>query len=137
MTINEQQPEYGRIPEACRRYGLSRTRLYLLAGEGLVRFVKVGNATLVDLGIRRDLSGKSSLAASDPRAESRLKRNRRPRGGADDTDALLVGDNYKIRDLAAAAKGFLHLDCPDESYDPYGSRAPACRRRLRDLPLQP
>jgi hypothetical protein len=43
-------PEYGRIPEACRRYGLSRSRLYLLAGEGLVRFVKVGNATLVDLG---------------------------------------------------------------------------------------
>ena len=42
-------PEYGRIPEACSRYGLSRSRLYLLAGEGLVRFVKVGNATLVDL----------------------------------------------------------------------------------------
>jgi hypothetical protein len=43
-------PEYGRIPESCRRYGLSRSRLYLLAGEGLIRFVKVGNATLVDLG---------------------------------------------------------------------------------------
>lgn len=42
-------PEYGRIPEACRRYGLSRSRLYLLAGEGRVRFVKVGSATLVDL----------------------------------------------------------------------------------------
>jgi hypothetical protein len=49
----EQAPEYGRIPEACRRYGLSRSRLYLLAGEGLVRFVKVGNATLVDLGTVR------------------------------------------------------------------------------------
>jgi excisionase family DNA binding protein len=46
-------PEYGRIPEACRRYGLSRSRLYLLAGEGLIRFVKVGNATLVDLGTVR------------------------------------------------------------------------------------
>jgi excisionase family DNA binding protein len=42
-------PEYGRIPEACRRYGLSRSRLYALAGEGCVRFVKVGSATLVDL----------------------------------------------------------------------------------------
>ncbi|MCW3474682.1 helix-turn-helix domain-containing protein [Limobrevibacterium gyesilva] len=42
-------PEYGRIPETCRRYGLSRSRLYLLAGEGLIRFVKVGGATLVDL----------------------------------------------------------------------------------------
>jgi hypothetical protein len=47
-------PEYGRIPEASRRYGLSRSRLYLLAGEGLVRFVKVGSATLVDLGSVRD-----------------------------------------------------------------------------------
>jgi hypothetical protein len=46
-------PEYGRIPEACRRYGLSRSRLYLLAGGGLIRFVKVGNATLVDLGTVR------------------------------------------------------------------------------------
>jgi hypothetical protein len=54
-------PEYGRIPEACRRYGLSRSRLYLLAGEGLVRFVKVGNATLVDLGSVRDY-----LAACPP-----------------------------------------------------------------------
>ena len=47
-------PEYGRIPEACRRYGISRSRLYLLAGEGLIRFVKVGSATLVDLGSVRD-----------------------------------------------------------------------------------
>ena len=46
---NCKRSEYSRLPEACRRYGLSRSRLYLLAGEGLVRFVKVGNATLVDL----------------------------------------------------------------------------------------
>ena len=54
MTEIDTAPEYGRIPEACRRYGLSRSRLYLLAGEGLIRFVKVGNATLVDLGSIRD-----------------------------------------------------------------------------------
>jgi neutral trehalase len=54
MNDSSTIPEYGRIPEACRRYGLSRSRLYLLAGEGLVRFVKVGNATLVDLGSVRD-----------------------------------------------------------------------------------
>ena len=47
---NDNSPEYGRIPGACRRYGLSRSRLYLMAGEGLVRFVKVGNTILVDLG---------------------------------------------------------------------------------------
>ena len=54
MINTELPPEYGRIPEACRRYGLSRSRLYLLAGEGLIRFIKVGNATLVDLGSVRD-----------------------------------------------------------------------------------
>jgi excisionase family DNA binding protein len=50
VSTIDQAPEYGRIPEACHRYGLSRSRLYLLAGEGLIRFVKVGSATLVDLG---------------------------------------------------------------------------------------
>jgi hypothetical protein len=54
MQDNETAPEYGRIAEACRRFGLSRSRLYLLAGEGQVRFVKAGFATLVDLGSVRD-----------------------------------------------------------------------------------
>ena len=54
-------PEYGRITEATCRYGLSRSRLYLLAGEGLIRFIKVGNATLVDLG-----SVRSYLASCPP-----------------------------------------------------------------------
>ena len=54
MNATDAAPEYARIPEACRRYGLSRSRLYLLAGEGLVRFVKVGSATLVDLTTVRD-----------------------------------------------------------------------------------
>jgi hypothetical protein len=61
VNATDTVPEYGRIPEACRRYGLSRSRLYLLAGEGLVRFVKVGNATLVDLGSVREY-----LAACPP-----------------------------------------------------------------------
>jgi hypothetical protein len=61
VNTPETTPEYGRIPEACRRFGLSRSRLYLLAGEGLVRFVKAGNATLVDLGSVREY-----LAACPP-----------------------------------------------------------------------
>jgi len=65
MHDTDTSPEYGRIPEACRRYGLSRSRLYLLAGEGLVRFVKVGNATLVDLGSVR------AYLANCPAAEIR------------------------------------------------------------------
>lgn len=65
MSETDTAPEYGRIPEACRRYGLSRSRLYLLAGEGLIRFVKVGNATLVDLGTVR------AYLASCPAAQIR------------------------------------------------------------------
>ena len=65
MHDTDTSPEYGRIPEACRRYGLSRSRLYVLAGEGSIRFVKVGNATLVDLGSVR------AYLASCPAAEIR------------------------------------------------------------------
>ena len=65
MNNVEQAPEYGRIAEATRRYGLSRSRLYLLAGQGLVRFVKVGNATLVDLASVR------AYMASCPTADIR------------------------------------------------------------------
>jgi hypothetical protein len=65
MTDVDTPPEYGRIPETTRRYGLSRSRLYLLAGAGLVRFIKVGNATLVDLGSVR------AYLASCPPAEIR------------------------------------------------------------------
>jgi hypothetical protein len=64
-----QAPEYGRIPEACRRFGLSRSRLYLLAGEGQVRFVKAGSATLVDLGSVRDyLAACPSAQVRAPKA---------------------------------------------------------------------
>ena len=69
MSTVETAPEYGRIPEACRRYGLSRSRLYLLAGEGYVRFVKVGTATLVDLGtVRAYLANCPPASIRQPRA---------------------------------------------------------------------
>ena len=41
-------PRYARIPQACRRYGWSRSGLYRLAGKGLIRLVKLDGATLVD-----------------------------------------------------------------------------------------
>jgi hypothetical protein len=47
-------PEYGRVPTACRHFGVSQSRLYLLAAAGLVRFVKIGTATLVDFASVRD-----------------------------------------------------------------------------------
>ncbi len=69
MTDTDTAPEYGRIPEAIKRYGLSRSRLYLLAGEGVVRFIKVGNATLVDLGtVRAYLASCPSATIRSPKA---------------------------------------------------------------------
>ena len=53
MPIQDNQPEFARISEASRRYGLSRSRMYLLAGDGLIKFLKVGRATLVDLATVR------------------------------------------------------------------------------------
>jgi hypothetical protein len=65
--MSDAMAEYGRIPEACRRYGLSRSRLYLLAGAGLIRFVKVGSATLVDFGsVRRYLATRPSAEIQRP-----------------------------------------------------------------------
>ena len=46
--INQQWPRYGRIPEACARYGWSRSRLYRLAGERKIVVLKVGRASFVD-----------------------------------------------------------------------------------------
>jgi hypothetical protein len=54
MGYPEPLPEYGRIPATCRRFALSRSRLYILAAAGSVRFVKVGRATLVDWASVRD-----------------------------------------------------------------------------------
>ena len=68
MNAVEQAPEYGRIPEACRRYGLARSRLYLLAGDGHIRFVKVGSATLVDLeSVREYLAARPAASIRAPR----------------------------------------------------------------------
>ena len=55
------QPDMARIPLAMHLSGLSRSRLYILAGEGHIRFVKIGNATLVDMA-----SVRSFLAALPP-----------------------------------------------------------------------
>ena len=51
MRLLNNRPIWAR-PEAST-IRLSRSRLYLLAGEGVVRFVKVGDAALVDLGSLR------------------------------------------------------------------------------------
>lgn len=41
-------PEAVPLPRAPAIFGLSRSALYRLAGEGRIRFVKIGRSTLVD-----------------------------------------------------------------------------------------
>ena len=68
MSANNGVPdtaEFARIPETCRRFGLSRSRLYREATAGNVRFLKLGAATVVDLASVR------ALMASLPEARLR------------------------------------------------------------------
>jgi hypothetical protein len=68
MSTPDIAPEFARIPETCRRFGLSRSRLYLPAGEGVIRFIKAGSATLVDLqSVRSDLSTCPTAQVRAPR----------------------------------------------------------------------
>lgn len=41
-------PEMVPLPQAPAAFGLSRSALYRAAGEGKIRFVKLGRSTLVD-----------------------------------------------------------------------------------------
>ncbi len=43
------EPEYARIPETCRRHGLSRSGIYRLYADRKIRLVKLGRTTLVDM----------------------------------------------------------------------------------------
>lgn len=58
-------PDMARIPMASHLSGLSRSRLYRLATERRIRFVKVGCATLVDMASVRAFL--ASLPAADIR----------------------------------------------------------------------
>jgi excisionase family DNA binding protein len=48
MRVLDLAPEAVPLPRASAVFGLSRSTLYRLAGEGRVRFLKVGRSTLVD-----------------------------------------------------------------------------------------
>jgi len=47
MDFQQPAPEYLPVKTVTPVYGVSRSRLYLLAGEGKVRMVKCGARTLV------------------------------------------------------------------------------------------
>jgi len=42
-------PRYAAIPKACDLLGIGRTKLYDYAGQGLIRIVKAGGRSLVDI----------------------------------------------------------------------------------------
>lgn len=48
MRVPDVSPEAVPLPRATAVFGLSRSTLYRLAGEGRIRFLKVGRSTLVD-----------------------------------------------------------------------------------------
>lgn len=42
-------PRYASIPKACDLLGIGRTKMYDYAGNGLIRIIKVGGRSLVDI----------------------------------------------------------------------------------------
>jgi len=65
-------PEYGRIPAAVARFGLSRSRLYVLAADDLIRFIKDGGTTLVDFGSVREYLKSLRPAEIRPSREGKV-----------------------------------------------------------------
>lgn len=64
-------PEYQRIPEICRRFGLSRSGVYRLAGQGHIRLVKLAGRTVVDVAaVRRYMAGLPQAAIRASREAS-------------------------------------------------------------------
>ena len=75
------ETEFGTVREAARRFGLSRSRLYCLAGSGQIKFIKVGGATIVDFAtIRRFLFECNPATIRPPKDVSRAANPVRARG---------------------------------------------------------
>jgi hypothetical protein len=65
------EPRFGRIPDAQRRCGLSRGKIYQLAAANQGLFRKAGNATIVDLEkLDRVLEGLPAADISPAECES-------------------------------------------------------------------
>ena len=68
----DHQPEYARIPETCRLFGVSRAWLYREAGAGRVRMLKLNSSTLVDLSsVRAVLSELPTARIRPPRTSGK------------------------------------------------------------------
>ncbi len=65
------RPEYQRIPDICRRFGLSRSGVYRLAAQGHIRLVKLAGRTVVDVAaVRRYMAALPAAAIRAPREMS-------------------------------------------------------------------
>lgn len=71
MTAAPATPETAPLPHVIQTFGLSRSTLYRLAGEGRVRFVKCGRTTLVDVGsVRAFVAALPVATIRPPRAKA-------------------------------------------------------------------
>jgi hypothetical protein len=62
-------PRYAPIPRACDILGIARTKLYHYAGQGLIRIVKAGGRSLVD--IEQALAWMATLPAAEIAPQTR------------------------------------------------------------------
>jgi excisionase family DNA binding protein len=59
----ERVPRYAPIGRACDLLGIGRTKIYAYAGDGLIRIIKVGGRSLVD--IDQALAWMATLPTAD------------------------------------------------------------------------
>jgi len=69
LANNHGVPRYAPIPRACDLLGIGRTKLYDYAGKGLIRVVKAGGRSLVD--IEQALAWMATLPAAEIAPQSR------------------------------------------------------------------
>ncbi len=69
LPDDHRTPRYAPIPKACDLLGIGRTKLYDYAGQGLIRIVKAGGRSLVD--IDHALGWMATLPAASIAPQSR------------------------------------------------------------------
>jgi excisionase family DNA binding protein len=61
-----EMPQFYRVPDAAREFGLSRSALYVLLAEGKILARKVGKRTLIEGASVRDFLGNQPFASFRP-----------------------------------------------------------------------
>jgi hypothetical protein len=118
-------PRYVPIPKACDLLGIGRTKLYEYAGDGLIRVVKAGGRSLVDIEQALGWMATLPTAAIAPQHRKTIR--------ACQEAGLYAGPIYQAEGLAAALAEAIRLA---EELDANPSAAVGEREVARQVALK-